>query len=233
MKGKLFSVSLLIASAVLITVTGIVFRQSALRIAPLYVSLVVGLLQTRASRFAYLLGGLNCLLHTAAGISMGLYASAASALLFSCPLQLVTFWRWGKKSYKHSTEFHTLKVWQWLVGGAAVVIAFSIMQFALGKVSSHPVLDNLGVVLGLAVSLLSLLSFREYSWIMLVTGSLSVYLYILMTIENPAQSTYLIYATHSMICVVAQFFSVQKLYAEQKKSKTDAGDAMDAMEKTS
>ena len=63
---KIFSYSLLIVSAVLITVTGIVFRQRFLLMLPLYVSLVVGLLQSRASRFSYLLGGLNCVIYTVA-----------------------------------------------------------------------------------------------------------------------------------------------------------------------
>ena len=219
-KSRIFSLSLLATSAILITVTGIVFHQSALRIAPLYVSLVVGLLQTRASRFAYLLGGLNCILHTLAAISFGLYASAASALFFSCPIQLITFWRWGKKSYKQSTEFRKLSVPQWVIGGVVFAICFAVIQFALTSVdSSHPILDNLGTLVGFVVLLLSLLCFREYSWFMLLSGGITMILYTLMTFEDPAQSTYLIYSIHSMICIVAQFFSVRKLYDEQKKEK--------------
>ena len=44
------------ASAVMITAAGIIFRQSPLRIFPLYVSLVISLMQSRVSRYAPLIG---------------------------------------------------------------------------------------------------------------------------------------------------------------------------------
>lgn len=215
---KIFSLALLIVCAISITVTGIVFRQSVICIIPLYISLVVGMLQSRASRFSYLLGGINCMIYTAAYIILGLYASAASTLLFSCPIQLYTFWRWSRSSYKHSTEFRKLRPVHWIVGGTVFVICFVMIQFVLKKASSsYPTLDNLATLVGLAVSLLSMFSFREYSWLMPITCLINLTLYIVMSIDDPAQITYLIYAINSMICVIMQFFSVRKLYAEQNK----------------
>ena len=46
-----------------ITVAGIVFDQSFLRILPLYVSLIISTLQTKVNRFALLLGGVNSILY--------------------------------------------------------------------------------------------------------------------------------------------------------------------------
>lgn len=199
--------------------TGVIFHQSLFRLIPLYVSLVVGLLQSRANRFSYLLGSLNCIIYTVVYISLGLYASAASALLFSCPIQMITFWQWSKRSYKQSTEFRTLKPIQWLLGSIGFAVCFLLVQFVLKTANSnYPTLDNLGTIVGLTVSLLSLLSFREYSWLMLVTGVINLILYTVMTADNPAQITYLIYAVHSMICIIGQFFSVRRLYAEQKNA---------------
>ena len=83
-----FSYLLLAVSAILITVTGIIFEQKILLMIPLYVSLVVGLLQSRANRFAFLLGGANCMIYTVAYLIMGLYGQAFSTLLWSCPIQL-------------------------------------------------------------------------------------------------------------------------------------------------
>lgn len=203
----------------MITVTGVIFHQSLFRLIPLYVSLVVGLLQSRANRFSYLLGSLNCIIYTVVYISLGLYASAASALLFSCPIQMITFWQWSKRSYKQSTEFRTLKPIQWLLGSIGFAVCFLLVQFVLKTANSnYPTLDNLGTIVGLTVSLLSLLSFREYSWLMLVTGVINLILYAVMTADNPAQITYLIYAVHSMICIIGQFSSVRRLYAEQKNA---------------
>ncbi|MBR2353496.1 MAG: nicotinamide mononucleotide transporter [Clostridia bacterium] len=219
-KEKIFSYGLLIVCAILITVTGILFKQSILRIIPLYVSLVVGLLQSRASRFSYLLGGCNCIIYTVVYISFGLYATAASTLLFSCPIQLITFWRWSKRSYKQATEFRTLKPIHWMLGGVAFVICFVLIHFVLDAAdSNYRFLDNLGTLVSLTVSLLSLLSFREYSWLMPVTGVINLILYTVMIMDDPAQVTYLIYGINSMICIIGQFFSVRKLYAEQINRK--------------
>lgn len=219
---KIFSYSLLIVSAVLITVTGIVFRQRFLLMIPLYVSLVVGLLQSRANRFSYLLGGLNCIIYTVAYTVLGLYAQAVSTLLWSCPIQLVTFWQWSRRSYKHSTEFKRMRPIHWILGGVGFAVCFALVQFVLRSASSqYPTLDNLITLVGFAVSLLSILSYREYSWLMLLTCLLNLTLFLVMTLDDPAQSTYLVYAVNSMICVIMQFFSVQKLYAEQRREKQD------------
>ena len=113
---KIFSYTLLAVSAVMITLTGILFHQRVLLMIPLYVSLVVGLLQSRASRFSYLLGGLNCIIYTVAYMIMGLYAQAVSTLLWSCPIQLVTFWQWSRHSYKQSTEFKRMRPIHWILG---------------------------------------------------------------------------------------------------------------------
>ncbi len=219
-KGKVFSYLLLGVSAVLITVTGILFHQKALLMIPLYVSLVVGLLQSGANRFSYLLGGLNCIIYTVAYMIMGLYAQAISTLLWSCPIQLVTFWRWNRRSYKHSTEFKRLRPIHWMVGGAVFAVSFVVIQFVLKLAEgSYPTLDNLITLVGLAVSLLSMFSYREYSWLMPVTCFLNLILFFVMTLDDPAQSTYLVYAVNSMICIIMQFFSVRTLYSEQKAAE--------------
>ena len=219
-REKIKAYAPLIISAFIITLAAIVFKQNFVRTLPLYVSLFVGMLQARASRFSYLVGGLNCVLYTVVYISLGLYASAASALLFSCPIQLITFVSWSKHSYKHSTEFKSLSTFKWLLIGIVFSVGFVIVNFVLSATySSYRFLDNSASILGLIVSLLSMLSYREYSWLMLVTGSLNIVLYLNMSFDNPAQITFLIYGMYSMFCIIRQFFSVQKLYTEQKNAE--------------
>ena len=82
---------LTVICAALITWTGIQFQQPFLRMLPLYISLCVGMLQSRASRYASLVGGLNSLVYTFVYISLGLYASALYAIAVSFPLQIATF----------------------------------------------------------------------------------------------------------------------------------------------
>ena len=72
---------LLGVTALGITVTGIVFHQAFLRILPLYISLVISLLQSRVNRYASLLGGFNSLLYALVYVYYELYGSAVYAVL--------------------------------------------------------------------------------------------------------------------------------------------------------
>lgn len=83
-------------TAVLITVAAVYFPGNGYRILPLYVSLVVMLLQTNANRMCFLVGGINSVFYAAVYFSLGLYASSLYWLLFSCPIQIITFFGGGK-----------------------------------------------------------------------------------------------------------------------------------------
>lgn len=204
--------------AVAISVTGVLFRQSIFRMLPLFVSLGIGVLQSRASRYAPLIGSFNSLFYGVIYIGFGLYANAVSAFFVSFPVQLITFLRWKKYAYKHTTRFQTLAKWQWCVLVASLAVSFVVVNFVLTAAdSSYRLLDNSSTLLGFAVSVLTVFAFREYTWLMLGNGLLTIGLYIFMTIDALAQSTYLVYAIHSFICIVMQTFCVEKLYREQKE----------------
>jgi len=205
-------------TAVLITVTGILFRQSALRILPLYISLFVGMLQSQANRYASLLGGLNSLLYMFVDIYLGLYASAGYCLLFSFPLQIATFIRWSRHKYGKSTEFRKMSKKMRAFVLAGFFAAFAVLSAVLKAAGSdYQVLDSLSSLLGALIAILTMLAFIEYTWLMLPSGVLNIVLYIATMQYHPEQITYLIYSCYSMTCVVIQFFRVRKLYAEQQK----------------
>ena len=160
---------------------------------PLFVSLLIGVLQSKANRYAPLLGGLNCLLYTAVYAALGIYATAASTLLISCPLQLATFLRWRKRPYKQSTQFRSLSPKQWCI--AAVIFAgyYLVQHFLLSAANSNfRILDNLCAVFSLFTAILPLLSFREYSWFMLGFSITNIALQISMLATIPSHITYLI-----------------------------------------
>ena len=223
--GDLLSIFLISITAVLITWTGIVYKQDVFRIVPLYVSLVVGLLQARANRYACLIGSLNSILYAVVYFSFDLYASAAYALLASFPIQLITFLRWRKRAYKHSTEFRRLSGKQWAILGGLFVVSFAAL-YAITTLagSGYRLLDNSVTLFGIVISILTMLSFREYSWLMLISGSLTIALDATMMADHPAQITYLIFACYSMICIVRQFFSVRGLYREQLQQRKEQCD---------
>ena len=62
-KGTVLSAAMILITGIMITLTGVLSHQSVLRMIPLYVSLAVGILQSRANRYANLIGGINALLY--------------------------------------------------------------------------------------------------------------------------------------------------------------------------
>ena len=216
-KKNLFTICLVFITAILITWTGIAKKQETLNMIPLYVSLIVSLLQTRANRYASLIGGINSLIYAAVYFSFKLYASAGSCILISFPFQVLTFIRWSKNAYKQSTTFRRLTPKQLILTGAGFVLSFVILQICMTAAgSSYRMLDNTLTLIGILVYILTLFSFIEYSWLMLLTGAMNIVLNIQMMIDYPAQITYLIYSLYSFVCIIMQFFAVRSLYKEQR-----------------
>lgn len=216
------SAALLGLTAVGLIVTWIAFGQTPLRMLPLFVSLVVGMLQAGANRYACLIGGINSIIYTVVYLRLGIYGLAAQALFVSCPFQLVTFARWSKHKYKNSTEFRRMSGKARLISSAVLAVCYALTLAILKAAGSgYSLLDGATSLLGVATSVLTLLSYIEYTWLMLVSGVLSITLNIAMTIDRPEMITYVVFSVYSFICVVRQFFSVRRIYSEQKNQKTE------------
>ncbi|MBR3779696.1 MAG: nicotinamide mononucleotide transporter [Clostridia bacterium] len=206
-------------TAVLITVAGVVYHQNFFRILPLYVSLIIGMLQSRINRFASLLGSVNSLLYGAVYIFYKLYGSGISALLFSCPIQLITFIRWNKNKSGESTVLRRLSV-KWrivmLVSFAVLLLAMWILLPLIG--SQYVFLDSATTLLGILIYFLTMFAFVEYISFMIINGIINIFLYIQMLPDSPETMTYLIFSVYSFICICFAFFEARKLYKIQKNS---------------
>ena len=224
-KEKLFTASLVAVTGAAVLVTGILFGQSFLRMLPLFISLFVMLLQSKVNRYGFLLGGLNSLLYAAVYYYYGLYATAAYAVVFSFTLQVITFFRWKKRSYGKSTVFRKMTWWQRLLGAAG----FAAVWFGLVKVLSlfpeanYSLLDSAHSLLGATVTVLTLFAFIEYIGLQILSGVISVALYVTMLGEKPEQITYLIYAVYALICCVRAAVRIRKLYSEQQNKHIENG----------
>jgi nicotinamide riboside transporter PnuC len=219
-KDNLPRLCLMAVTAILITVTGILFHQSFIRILPLYVSLVVGVLQSRANRYASLLGGMNSILYTLVYIYLGLYASAGYAILLSFPLQMITFILWSRRKQGESTKFRKMSWGCRILVLIGYLTCFAILRTVLQAAgSSHQLLDNLTSLTGILISVLTMFAFVEYTWLMLPSGMLSIVLNFATMQTNPEQITYVIFSFYSITCVTIQFFRVRKLYAEQNRNR--------------
>ena len=208
---------LMCTTAVLITAAGFYFNQSFLRILPLYISLVIGMLQSRVNRYASLIGSLNSLLYGVVYFYYGLYGSLFSAVLFSFPIQLLTFLRWNKNKWEHSTVLRRLTAKQRILLCAGCVFSLIAMWIILPLIGSQYVfLDSITNMLGIVIYFLTMFAFFEYTFLMIINGIIGIALYIQMLGESPEMTTYLIFSVYSFICIVFAFFQAKKIYNSQQ-----------------
>ncbi len=109
LNSTVLSLVLLVVTAVCITASGILYKQPLLHILPLYISLFISLLQSHVNRIAYLIGAGNAILYAIVYWHFRLYASAVYAILFSCTIQLATYFLWSKHPSGKATIFRAMK----------------------------------------------------------------------------------------------------------------------------
>ena len=197
MNTKRHNLFLLIAipvTAVLITAAAIIFKQSFLRIIPLYISLIVMALQSSVSRYAGLLGGINSIIYAAVYIYYRLYGAALQAVLLSFPMQILAFIHWGKNIENKVVKFRALTVKQRIF----VILLLIVLQLILFNLLSltdtkYAFLDSLMTLVGTLTLFLTYFPFIEYAFCNAFTSICSIILYIIMLKETPEQATYLIY----------------------------------------
>ena len=207
---------LLVITALLIAVSGVIFKTPFLRILPLFISLFVMLYQSEANRFAHLLGGANCLLYAIVYYSLGVYASAASSLFFSLPVSIITFISWNRRSYKKTVVFKKMSPRAILITAVASVLVWVALFFIFDPSDSeYAILDNTVFVLSTLVTVLTFLAYKEYSIVGILHISASLLLKIQMAVTDIANLPFLIYACYNFICHARIIFNVRRYYKEQ------------------
>ncbi len=203
---------------VFITISGLIYNQSFIRILPLYISLLIALLQAEVNRYANLVGGLNAIIYSVVYLHYNLYAMAAYALIVSFPLQIVTFILWNKQPWQNSTvlkRFSNAKRAILIIG---TIIAWGIICYFLsGTDSSHKELDTAVTVEGVVETVLTLFSYLEYTVFTFAGTVFSTLLYVMMLKDTPEQMTYLGYSVYSMICTLVALINANNIYREQNK----------------
>ena len=226
MKSKIHNIKisvwgiLLILTAIGVTVSTILVGQSFLRVYPLYVSLFIMLLMSKVNRYAYLLGGINSISYGFIFLYYDIPGSAISAFLFSFPLQIISFIRWSKTSWKNTT---VLKKMTNKVKGLNVVLIVGVwaVYYALIRYlgSASSLIDSMASLLGMYITILQVLKYSEYTVLMIPSGLLSISLYISLIVQgNNEQIPFLIYSFYSLICVIQSVYNARKILNEQEKA---------------
>ena len=202
-----------------ILISGIISKQNFFRILPLFVSLFVVFFQADANRCAYLVGAFNAILYGIVYFSLGLYASAASAVFFSTPIQILIFVRWQKRAYGQSTVMRKMSAKMRLIYLAVFAVAWVAVFIALTMAGSqYEILDNTASLLSVLVLLLTMLAYVEYPFVWVIQIIISIILNVQVTLVEPGHVTYLIYSIYNLYCAVSAFVNVRKLYKKQQEN---------------
>ena len=220
-KKDIFIFILMGITAIGITVSGIWSGQNFLNFVPLYISLVIGMLQSKVNRYSCLLGSMNSILYGVVYFYFNLYASAFSAVFFSCPIQMITFIRWNKNKRGNSTKLNKLTKKQKLLLLAGYVVLLLLMWWLLPLLGAeYAFLDSATNLLGIIIYFLTMFAFVEYTSCMLVNGLITIVLYITMLRNSPDIAPHLVFAVYSFICISFAFFEARKLYKSQQNQES-------------
>ena len=210
-----FLLMLITAAAVLIM--AIIFRQNFFYTLPLFISMVVSFLHSRANSYAYLIGGLNSVLYAIVYLVYGVYAQALQCLIFSLPLQIMTFIRWNRHSYKHTTEFRSLSKKQLLFTGLGFLAIWGTLYVVLTIMGSNYIfIDITSTLIGILATFLSLFAFVEYAFGLFLSNVLALILHISMTIDSPEQITYVVFSIYAVFCSCKEVLFVGNTLKEQR-----------------
>ena len=205
LKKRIFDGILMLLVATMIIVTAVTREQSFLKTLPTLVTLIVQLLLASANRYAFLLGGINATVYGLAYVSEGLYFSAASAFLVSAPLQILSFFQWGRHAANGHTELLTLR-WRgrilWLLGICVSFVGCLYVLLPFLEGARYPTLDALVFVFGIAVSILSALRIVEAQYISAVSTLLQIAMWLIIVRDEPENLNYLVISFYNHYRVV-------------------------------
>lgn len=222
MYGKKIVVALMFVTAALVTVTGICYGQSFIRMLPLYLSLVAMYMQSEVNRFAPLLSGICSFLYAIVYIYYGLYALAIYAVVLCGPLQIFTFFQWKKRAYGESVMLRRMSWKGRILNLAAFGVAWLVLYVFMSELgSSYTAFDNLSSLLGGWTTFLTIFAFVEYMWMTILSVLCNIVLYSSMLADTPEQITYLIYTVYALICSCLAVRQAKKLWKEQNSCQEE------------
>ena len=202
-------------------VFAILYKQAFIKVLPIFITIVVMLLNSRANRYGLLLGSINCCIYSIGHLMTGVYSTVASDLC-QAGIAFVSFFLWRSRAYGNSTKFRSLKFPARLMLLGVILVSWMVAYFINSKVpdATLPIVDSLIFVLGIAVTILNMLAFVETPFINLISQILNMFLWIYVVIKQGLQDmTYVTSSLYSFYMVIIMCITYTKLYKKQQAEK--------------
>lgn len=191
---------------IVVAVLSVILKIEFYNALPLLISAVIMFMQTRVSRYAFLIGSINSLIYAFAYFCMKLYGSMLSALLFSFPFQIITFISWQKHTREGVTEIRRFSNKGRICLFSAMAVIWIVMYIIFSAFgSAYVVWDNSLLVIGTAGIILCTLRYAEYAILNIISSVISVVLYACMSADDITKIIWLIHSVYCAICLAVTF----------------------------
>ena len=206
--------------AVALIVSAILTNQQFIKLLPTLITLVVMLLNAKANRLGFLLGGINCLIYVIGYFMESLYGTVISTL-FGAVLAFLSFARWKKRAYGKATIFVTIKNKFRILGGILFLITWAVVAFIMSKTdNSQYILDSLLMILGIIIPTFTMFAFLEAIPLNIISLITNLIMWIIIVASgNLAAITYLIAMLYNCYMGGRQTITWIKLYKKQRREQ--------------
>ena len=217
-KAILFEYLPMAMTGIGILICAIVFKQMFIKVLPLFFSLLIMLLNSRANRIGFILGAINSCIYIIGYLMEGVYGSVASTA-FGIVIMLITYFRWKSKAYGKATVFRRFSAWGRVLLTLVLCVAWATTSFVLWKMGgTATVVDGLTMVLGFAVNILNIVAYVEAPFLNIISGlcQTALWVQIIFVNDNYAATTYLVYMVYCTYMITRTFYRWRALYKEQQ-----------------
>lgn len=208
-------------TGVLLITFAIINRQPFFKTLPTVITLWIRVLLSKANRFSFLIGGMNCILYGISYFDDGLYFSFLNCVLFSAPIQIYSFFSWSKKlTANRHTELKNFNMRHWLLTAVITLAGWSVCYFGLGSLFADallPSLDALVFTLEIIVWVLIALRFVNSQYICTVLNLINVCMWTLICLDNPGRIPYLVISFYNLYMTVKAAIFWTKQYRNDQK----------------
>ena len=217
-KAILFEYLPMAATGIIILVCAIVFKQMFIKVLPLFFSLLIMLLNSRANRIGFILGAINSCIYIIGYLMEGVYGTVASTV-FGIVIMLISYFRWKNNAYGKATVFRRFSTRGRVLLTLILCVAWATTSFVLSLMGGTAiVIDGLTMVLGFATNILTIVAYVEAPFLNIISGlcQFALWVQIVFINGNYAATTYLVYNVYCTYMIIRTFYRWIKLYKEQR-----------------
>lgn len=220
-KAILFEYLPMAVTGICILICTIVFKPMFIKVLPLFFSLLIMLLNSRANRIGFILGAINSCIYIIGFIMEGVYGTVASTV-FGIVIMLITYFRWKRKAYGKATVFRRFSARGRLLLTLILCVAWAATVLVLRMMGgTATVMDGLTMVLGFAINILNIVAYVEAPFLNIISGlsQFALWVQIVFINGNYAAMTYLVYSIYCSYMIIRTFCRWRALYKEQQGSQ--------------